>query len=165
MWKYRIKQFFWCFSTDIDIYDKEFIEKYLNKSEYELFYKLPKYEQKHSVKTSKDVQEVLKSENLYNETLVKVALLHDIGKIYCKLNPIDKGILVLMDKLTNGYLKKFNKIKKVYVYYNHPEIGYNLLMKYGYNEEFLYLIRNHHNYNIDNESKYLKILKMCDSRN
>lgn len=165
MWRYRIKQFFWCFSAYIDIYDKEFIEKYLNENECELFYKLPKYEQKHSIRTAKDVHKVLRNNKLDNEMLIKAALLHDIGKIYCKLNPIDKGVLVIMDKITKGHLKKYKDVKKIYVYYNHAEIGYNLLMKYNYDDELLYLIRNHHNYKITDESKYLSILKLCDSRN
>jgi putative nucleotidyltransferase with HDIG domain len=89
------------------------------------------------------------------------ALLHDIGKIEGKLNLIDKSILVVLDRITKGKIKEFKNLKKVDIYYNHPDKGYNILKNFDYNDRFLYLIRNHHNKSI--KDKELEVLIKCDS--
>ncbi|SQC01689.1 putative domain HDIG-containing protein [Clostridium tetanomorphum] len=69
-----------------------------------------------------------------------------------------------MDNISSGKIKKFSKSKKIDTYYNHAEKGYNILKSIGYDESFLYLIRNHHNKNIT-KNKELNILRFCDDRN
>ncbi len=86
--------------------------------------------------------------------------LHDIGKIYNSMNPIDKSIMVIMHKITNGKIKAYKKIKNVNVYYNHGDIGYNLLKKYGYDDRFLFLVKNHHNNNITRRYRIKFIKRM-----
>ena len=61
--------------------------------------------------------------------------------------------------------KMFINIKSVKVYYEHGEIGYNLLKDKEYNEEILDAIRFHHSSNnIRNMRKniYMEILKESD---
>ena len=164
---HRIKQFYLSITDKVDEKDKIYINKYLNKEELNLFYKLSNSEQKHSIRVAYDVEYICNKRPLkINEIqiLIKAALLHDIGKIYPKLNSIDKSLLVIFNKVTNGKLKKFNSLKKIDVYYNHPEKGYNLLKNKGYDSKFLYLIKNHHNENIEKDL-YLDILKFCDDKN
>ncbi|WP_186429451.1 HD domain-containing protein [Clostridium sp. BSD9I1] len=164
---HRIKQFYLSITDKINEEDKAYINKYLNKEELSLFYKLSSSEQKHSVRVAYDVEYICNKKLLdINEiqVLIRAALLHDIGKIYPKLNSIDKSLLVILNKITNGNLKKFNKLKKIDVYYNHPEKGYNLLMNKGYDSKFLYLIKNHHKEN-NEKDLYLEILKFCDDKN
>lgn len=163
----RIKQFYLAITDKVYKEDKIYINKYLNKEELNLFYKLSNSEQKHSVRVAYDVEYVCNKKLLNikeTQVLIKAALLHDIGKIYPKLNFIDKSLLVIFNKITNGNLKKLNKFKKIDVYYNHPEKGYNLLKDKGYDSKFLYLVKNHHNENIQKDL-YLDILKFCDDKN
>lgn len=157
---YRIKQFYWGITSKITLEDEKFIIKYLNRIELDLFNKLPIYDKVHCIKTAREVEQI----SMKNYTLIKAALLHDIGKTYTKFNLIDKSIMVLLDKITRSKIKRFSKIKKINVYYNHAEIGYNILKKYCYDERFLYFIKNHHNSDII-EDVELNILKKCDSKN
>ena len=61
-------------------------------------------------------------------------------------------------------LESYKKNKNVNMYYNHGDIGYNLLRKYGYDDRFLFLVKNHHNNNIIEDIE-LDLLKECDDRN
>jgi len=161
---YRVKQFYWSLASKINDEDIDFLKMYLDNQELQLFNKLPVYEQKHCVNVARDVKLNCDQRELQSKNLIKVALLHDIGKIYHIMNPIDKAIMVIMHKLTNGKIKKYKKNKHVNVYYNHGEIGYNLLKKYRYNDRFLFLVKNHHNDNIKDDIE-LELLKECDNRN
>lgn len=160
---YRVKQFYWGITYKINKEDREFINKYLDKYELELFNNLSTSEQSHSIRTARDVKKINR-DNEAEYKLVRAALLHDIGKIEKSLNVIDKSVMVLLHKFTKGKIKKFIGIKKVDVYYNHAEKGYNILKQYLDDERVLYLIRNHHNEEIVND-KELEILKECDSKN
>lgn len=165
----RIKQFLRCITARLTEEDKDFIKKYLNSREIELLKKLPIYDVKHCINVAKSIIDNEKKEDIdkifinYNE-LIRSALLHDIGKGFKTLNPIEKSILVIGDKLTKGNIKKYEKINdKVYIYYNHGQEGYNLLKDKKYSEEFLNIIRDHHNYNKNNE--WLNIIRKYDDMN
>lgn len=164
MFLYRIKQFIWCLSAKITNDDLKYIESNLNNHEIVLFKKLSVYEQKHCINVARDVEKVCYDREIGCSNLIKIALLHDIGKINGKINIIDKSILVILDYLSKGSIKKFNKIKQVNFYYNHGKIGADILKKYGYDKRFLYLIENHHNNNITID-KELDIIKFCDNKN
>lgn len=166
----RVKQFYMAITCKITDEDKKFIEAYLNKNEQELFYRLSVSEQCHCVRVTKDIKNFIYNKtndlkyNLSKEELIKVALLHDIGKINCNLNVFEKSIMVLLNKFTKGKLKKLNNIKKVDVYYNHGIMGENILNKMQYSERFLYLVKNHHNNDIIGDME-LDMIKKCDDRN
>ena len=161
---YRVKQFYRSIVSRLNEDDFDFLKLYLETYELQLFNQLPTYDQKHCINVARDVKATCNQRNLISKDLIKVALLHDIGKIYNSMNPIDKSIMVIMHNLTRGKLKGYNKNKKVNIYYNHGDIGYNLLGKFGYDDRFLFLIKNHHNNNI-REDVELNLLKECDDRN
>jgi putative nucleotidyltransferase with HDIG domain len=162
---YRVKQFYWSMTSKLDLMDIELINKFLNTEEKELFNSISTYEQKHSVKVAMDVIKLCEANNIKNDNLIKVALLHDIGKSYKKLNPVEKSLVVMLDNISKGKLKKFKNLKQVDVYYNHADKGYNILKNKGkYDERFLYLIKNHHNTYVIGD-KELDMLKICDSKN
>lgn len=160
---YRIKQFFWSITAKISIEELSYVKKYLNTKEYELFLRLSVQDQKHSVKVAMDVEKECTRLNIDGKELIKTALLHDIGKVYKKLNVIDKSMLVLADKFTSGRIRNITSSKKIDVYYNHGNIGFEILKNYGLSERSLYLIKNHHS-NINGDLE-LEILKRCDSDN
>ena len=107
------------------------------------------------------------------EMLVKAGLLHDIGKSRQRINIIDKSIIVILNKLTSGKLRNIN-LKKIQCYYNHSEYSYEILKGLSknidevsdknineklINNDFLEIVRNHHNENygeniVRNDKKY-----------
>jgi putative nucleotidyltransferase with HDIG domain len=164
MFLYRIKQFIWSINTHINEDDIRYIKNILNKDELKLFNRLAKNEQKHCIRVSRDVEGFLFNKGVKNDILVKVALLHDIGKIRKKVNIINKSIIVILHRLTKGNLKKFSNIEDINIYYNHGKIGAQILKEYGYNNKFLYLVENHHN-TIVLSDKELNIIKYFDNKN
>lgn len=162
---YRIKQFIWAIRAQITEKDKKFIEKYLNKLELQIFNKMNDMDKKHSINTARDVKKECKGKKINYRMLIKVALLHDIGKSEYDINIIEKSIVVLLNKFTKGKIKKYSNIKCIDIYYNHANIGYEIFKELGYNESFLFLIKNHHNSDIINSDIELTILQNCDNKN
>ena len=162
---YRVRQFFWSITSKVTKQDKEYIDRNLNIKELNLFYMLSINNQKHSVNTAYGVERACSAISGINSTmLVKVALLHDIGKIKCNTNAIIKSLLVIGNFLTQGKLIKISSIDYIDNYYNHGEIGYSILREIACDDEMLYLIRNHHNYNIKG-NREMDILREYDNRN
>lgn len=96
--------------------------------------------------------------------LLRAALLHDIGKIYRRLSLIDKSLIVLLNSISRGKIKKFSKNKKINVYYNHGRIGRELLEIIKCDENLIYLVEHHHDFQINNNLE-LNILKFYDRKN
>lgn len=160
---YRIKQFIWAISAKHKPINKELLNEYLNRKEKRLFNKLDISEQHHSIRVCTEALHINKYIDTDTKKLAKIALLHDVGKSVTKLNIIDKSILVILDKVTKGNLKKI-KNRKVDVYYNHPHKSVSLLKKIDkYDNDFIEAIENHHYKDIDS-NKYLNIIRECDDR-
>ena len=161
---YRVKQFYRSIVCKINVEDIDFLKMYLETYELQLFYKLPICDQKHCINVARDVKLTCNQRKVQSIFLIKVALLHDIGKIYSSMNLIDKSIMVIINNITSGKIKVYKKSKNVNIYYNHGEIGCNLLKKYGYDDRFLFLVKNHHNDDIIEDIE-LDLLKECDDKN
>jgi putative nucleotidyltransferase with HDIG domain len=165
----RVKQFYINATDLMKNEDYDYVKRKLNNEEYKLFNKILKSEQKHSVRIAKEIEfiidnnliddiDIIENKNL----LIKAALLHDIGKSKQKVNIIEKSIIVILNKLTKGRLKKIQKSKKIQCYYNHSEYSYNLLKNIIEDDLILNIIKNHHN-NTDN--KYINFFKQIDDNN
>lgn len=165
----RVKQFYINATDLMKNEDYDYVKRKLNNEEYKLFNKILKSEQKHSVRIAKEIEfiidnnliddiDIIENKNL----LIKAALLHDIGKSKQKVNIIEKSIIVILNKLTKGRLKKIQKSKKIQCYYNHSEYSYNLLKDIIEDDLILNIIKNHHN-NTDN--KYINFFKQIDDNN
>lgn len=165
----RVKQFYINATDLMTNKDYEYVKIHLNNEEYDLFKKILKSEQKHSVRIAKEIEytiennlvddiDIIQSKNL----LIKTALLHDVGKSKQKVNIIEKSIIVILNKLTKGNLKNLKKSKKVQCYYNHSEYSYILLKDIIKDDLILSIIRNHHK-NTDN--KLTNFFKQIDDNN
>ena len=165
----RVKQFYVNVTDKMTEKDYDYANEILNKKELELFMKLYKSEQKHSIRIAKDIEfiidnnetddeEILKNRNL----LMKSALLHDIGKITKRLNVIDKSIIVILNKLTKGKLKSIKKSKKIQCYYNHGSYGYEILKDIIDDTVILDIVKNHHS---DNGNNLVNFFKQIDDKN
>jgi putative nucleotidyltransferase with HDIG domain len=168
---YRVKQFIWAAFSKINGEDIIYIKSYLNEEEQKLFFLLSISEQKHSIRVAHEVQRLIEigkdtqKLDIKEKDFIRAALFHDIGKIDKHLNILDKSILVILNKIAGNTMRKLTNIKKVDVYYNHAEKGYEILNKLrNYDDRFLYLVRNHHNNDIINDIE-LNILKCADSLN
>lgn len=162
---YRIKQFIWAIRAQITDGDKKFIKEYLNEIELQIFNRMNDMDKKHSINTARDVKKACEGKKINCQMLIKVSLLHDVGKSQYKMNVIEKSIVVLLNKFTKGKIKKYSNIKCINIYYNHANIGYEIFKELGYNESFLFLVKNHHNSDIINSRVELTILQNCDNKN
>ena len=162
---YRIKQFLWAITTVITPEEKNFVIQYLSPQEKALFQQLKPYEQKHCIKVAMALEQLNGREEVDNYTLVRLGLLHDIGKIKFPIGPIRKSIMVLLDKITKGSVSKYTHINMIKCYYEHPQLGYEILKKIGgYDKVFLENIKSHHLSNTDSDLNSLKLLKYYDDK-
>ena len=160
---YRVKQFLWALTAKLTQEEKLFIKKHLSTQEQSLFGTLKIYEQKHSVLVAKEVAKLYDDKDRLK--VIKASLLHDIGKTIYPIGPIRKSIMVLLDHFTKGKVAKYPILPMIKCYYNHPYLGYKLLLEKGhYDEGFLDLIKNHHLPEAAQHSEALKILRECDSK-
>ena len=166
---YRVKQFMLGIFSYFQDDNIDFINKYLNKEEKNLFMKLKKPDRIHSIRVCKEALIMGKDyNNLEEYKIAKCALLHDIGKVEVPLNIIEKGIVVIINKVTKGEFLKYNKYRRMIKYYSHPKIGKKILENINFNDkEILYCIENHHNKLkvVEEKNIYLNILNICDDRN
>ena len=165
----RVKQFYINVTDKMTKKDYDFVKSILTNKELELFMKLSKSEQKHCVRIAKDIENIIDNKEIENydiltnkNLLIKSALLHDIGKSKKRLNVIDKSIIVILNKLTNGKLKNIEKSKKIQCYYNHSIYGYEILKDMIDNEIILDIVKNHHS---NNTNKIVSFFKEIDDRN
>ena len=162
---YRVKQFIWAITAKFRPIDKELIDKYLNKEEKKLFNQLGFSDRHHCIRVCNDALEKYNFEDIDKNKLAKIALLHDIGKASGRLNIIDKSVIVIVDKITKGKLRKYSFNRKIDTYYNHPKKSVDLLNNINkYDNEFLEAIEQHH-YKKIGQNVYLKIVRECDDNN
>ncbi|WP_353893825.1 HD domain-containing protein [Proteinivorax hydrogeniformans] len=163
---YRVKQFFKSFNAKVSEKEINWIRNNLTASEQKIFFKLPTYEQRHSIDVALTVKERTgQLDERQAKLLIRAALLHDVGKINTGLNPITKSISVIFD-IFNKQKKVPKKPRFLQGYYLHPYFSVEILKNEGIqDEELLYLIGNHHN-NTEIEKNYLlKVLMDSDGEN
>lgn len=100
---------------------------------------------------------IIKNKDMF----IKSGLLHDVGKSKKRINIIEKSIIVILNKITSGNLKKL-KNKKVQCYYRHSEYSENMLKEYIKDKNMLELIKNHH---LDTEDLKILLFQVIDDRN
>lgn len=165
----RVKQFVIQLTGTMREEDYRYVTKHLTPEEFMFFRKLSKNDQKHCVRVAKGIESIIIEEVKDNYTkediirYIRLGLLHDIGKSFKKINIINKSILVILNSITKGKLKKFIMIKSVDCYYNHGEKGYEILKSQYKDREFLEAIRYHHD--IYYYGDMVKLLRYVDDQN
>lgn len=165
---YRVKQFLWAIGSHFKEVDYKYVDKFLDSKEKELFNKLKHNEKHHSIRVCKDAINILREKNIEidDKKIAKLSLLHDIGKGEHSLNIFEKSTLVILNKITNGKLRRLDNIKNIDIYYNHGEKGARLLKEYNkYDKEFLEAIEFHHNDKFSGNNKLLDIIRESDNKN
>jgi len=166
---YRIKQFYWAIQSLFRNHDFEMPNKYLNESELSLFMKITRSERNHSIRVCKAALEYIRNEKILDideVIMCKCALLHDIGKYRARLNIFYKSIVIIVNRITCGKFLKYTQSKRIINYYNHPQIGADLLKNIEEdNIDIINCIRYHHDNKNTKDNIYLEILRMCDNLN
>ena len=166
---YRVKQFIWGFTSLFKEIDYKYVTKFLNEKEIKIFNTLKHNDKHHSIRVCKDSIKMRNDLNIDVDLykLGRAALLHDVGKGSKHLSLFEKSAVVLLDKFSNGKIKKYDNIKQINVYYNHPKIGLDILKENGFEKdtELLQVVRYHHSKNLIKDNKILNIIKVCDDKN
>lgn len=138
---YRIKQFYRGLFARVTPEDQQFLRRHLNDREIFLFRRLRVGEQRHCLNIAYDCLSVKKNDT----TLIKAALLHDVGKIESNLTLANKSLVVLIIKLNvpEKLLPKFLH-KALYYKIHHPKLGAEFLKEIGTEAPVIFLTRYHH---------------------
>jgi putative nucleotidyltransferase with HDIG domain len=148
---YRFKQFYYGMFSKYTPGDEVFARSYLNIKEMALFNQLPYFEQKHSVVVARKMSA---SARLHTELdqrkLIRLGLLHDIGKVAEKNSILTKSILVIIrffwpwlyDRLADSG-ENHPIWRRFYIHKHHGAVGAELLAKIGESPEILGIIAKH----------------------
>lgn len=156
--------------------DVSFIEEHLGKSEQILFYRMSIVDQIHSLHVAYTLKEMLNRKSRINlKKMLKVALLHDIGKADIKLtlnSRLYQTSFFFFCKPFANYLANKGKEpnasrrkKLLYYYKEHGNVGAALLREINVDENIAYLVESHHNEPSINEPIELSLLREADDVN
>lgn len=165
---YRVKQFVWAISSIFKDTNDPIVSEYLSPVEVNLFKEMKKSDQAHCIRVAYNMIDYCDSHKEcinIKRYMIRLSLLHDIGKSVYRLNAIEKTIMVLLNKIVGEEkLKTIKDSKLIKGYYYHGQKGAQIIKNDGekYDEKFLYIIENHHNKDKINDSLELCILKYID---
>lgn len=173
--KQRIMQFFHGLTAKLCASDHAFLRRFLDKEEQALFYDMDIVDQRHALHTAYTALKLAHEERNVNEVfLVRIALLHDIGRMKGDLGLWGKVFTVLMHDFFPRTAQRYaHSAKKgrldffrraLYVYYHHAEIGSEKLLRLGHVEEAA-AVRLHHMPASSADSLELCLLRKADSMN
>ncbi|MFA4904805.1 MAG: HD domain-containing protein [Desulfobaccales bacterium] len=169
-----MKQFWFGMTAVYGQADEAFARGYLNSAEMDLFNQLPGFEKKHAVVVARKMLELaLYNPELDPQKLVKLGLLHDIGKVLERSSLVSKSLLVIIrfflpqlyDWLAARGVKSIF-LRRFFVHKHHGLVGANLLAKIGVSGEFLMIIKKHDprvEPFAEDDPIELKILQQADS--
>lgn len=175
--KKRAKQLVSAVNAQVTFSDVKFIRKFLDKQEQILFYRMTLPDQRHGLDTAYHLQEQIKNIDWVDkENLIKVGLLHDVGKSITKYPVWGRVMVVILNKINKNipkYLAKFGENPKsfilfriCYVYENHPMLGADFLKELsGSHDRAAKIISMHHNPPQINEPRELPLLRIADEDN
>ncbi|MDA8234795.1 MAG: HDIG domain-containing protein [Clostridia bacterium] len=172
----RIKQFYFGLTAEITKIDHDFLNVYLSPEERELFYNMDAATQFHSIRVAKTAQQLMTRYPAVDKNLLlRVALLHDIGKPAGHLTTILRSLIVLINHFSPNFAHKlarpgrgnrWNNLRHgLYIQYNHPSIGGELAKKAGVDSQVVTLIEDHHRLAKPEDSIELTILRKADNLN
>ncbi len=149
--KHRLRQFYRGLFSAYTAADEVFARNYLNSQEMSLFNQLPSFEKEHSVTVARRMQELATyNPELDQRKLVKLGLLHDIGKLSERNSVPSKAILVifryffprLFDRLAEKG-KDERRFHKLYLHKHHGAVGAELLARIGESPEIVSMVKKH----------------------
>ena len=174
----RISQFFQAVGASLSYEDCQYVARHLSQKGQALFYGMHLADQTHALRTAYTAEALAEEEARYEpvnrKLLIRAALLHDAGRRKGDMDLWGKVFAVLMAGFfpqesrnmakagTGGFLEWPGHV--LYVYYNHPKIGAQLLRSIGMRAE-ADLVERHHAPPQPGEAIELSILRRADERN
>jgi putative nucleotidyltransferase with HDIG domain len=148
---YRLKQFYFGMFSVYNKSDEAFARNYLRDEELALFNQLPGFEKKHAVVVARKLLELaVYNPELEQQKLVRLGLLHDIGKIAERNSVLSKSCLVILRYFFPGLYdwlaergRTDRRWRRFYIHKHHGAVGAEMLAKIGVSGEFLSIIKKH----------------------
>jgi putative nucleotidyltransferase with HDIG domain len=149
---YRARQFWRSVTLKTEQYDLERAQEQLNPAQLELFKKLPPADKLHALEV---FYKLLKNGESQPD-LLTAALLHDIGKLYYHLNPLERAMVVVVSAWMPRFAQRLGAVpaqgwqtlpgwrKAFIVAENHASWGAELSSQAGASTVVEALIRQHH---------------------
>lgn len=170
---YRLKQLFFALFARMRDEDKVFARQNLNIKEAALFFGLPEFEQKHGVVVAQRMMGEAKGRHdLSERKVIRLGLLHDIGKSAVRLSVFDKSALVILHRILPFIYNYFARLgekeqsfaffRKFYVHKHHGLIGSILLKRIGESHDILSEVASHDKPQTSHD-KYMLLLDQADS--
>lgn len=169
-----LKRFFGIFGGKLTRSDVDFVRSYLDEPGQFLFFQMSPVDQRHAVAVARELlSEVGYRRELDGLTLIKAALLHDIGKVEGDLNIVNRVVAGLIRRLSPSLRDKLSapdqtggwKIRYgFYVDKVHPLRGSHMAQVLGIEAKVVELIRHHHDHPRDNQSSELTCLQLADNK-
>ena len=171
---YRLKQVWWALiARPLTPEEHELVDRLLSPAEKELFYRFAVNDQNHSIRVVKYI--IINQHS--NRSLLKAALLHDIGKIKSgRLSIVDRSIAVavkaILPKLSQAWGQgtldtSFRFQKPSIVRAQHAEWGAEMMQKIDSDPLAVSLVRRHQNQLVEiasKEDELLAVLQIADDR-
>lgn len=148
---YRLKQFWFGMFSAYTPADEAFARSFLSSQEIALFNQLPSFEKKHAAVVAKKMLDLaLYNPELDQRKLVRLGLLHDIGKVSERNSVLTKSCLVIFRFLFPAVYdwvaekgKNKARFRKFYIHKHHGAVGAALLEKMGESSEIISMIKKH----------------------
>ncbi|MBN3032976.1 MAG: HD domain-containing protein [Candidatus Saganbacteria bacterium] len=171
---YRLKQFYFGMFARYEKADEAFARRYLRGEELALFNQLPGFEKKHAAVVARKMLDLaLYNPELDPQKLVKLGLLHDIGKVAERNSVLSKSFLVILRYFLPGlydWLAEQGRtrqlLRRFYIHKHHGAVGAEMLARLGVSGEFLSIIKKHDprvEPVMEKDPIELKILQQADS--
>ena len=142
---YRLSQFWYAVTAAPAPQDLEQARTILSPGELQLFMKMQPGEQAHALR----VLNCLRRQGESEPRLLQAALLHDVGKIRYRLNPWQRGLIVLTKKISPGAAQRWGESEPAgwraafTVAAQHPAWGASLAEAAGSDPLTVSLVRRH----------------------
>ncbi len=173
-----IKRVMNSWGTKLSEEDRTFIETYLDDPGKFLFYQMSKLDQQHALTVARAVLLKAAIENTTKmelDTLIKAALLHDIGKVEGDFSFLSRILVGLVRRIKPTWRGRFAKTYPVtfwekvgygfYVDLVHPARGAHMARIFGVDKTVVDIIRHHHDPPRLGQSIELTWLQLIDNKN
>ncbi|NLY75348.1 MAG: HDIG domain-containing protein [Firmicutes bacterium] len=171
-----MKRIFWWWRPGMNKEGRKLIDDYLDDAGKFLFSQMSKADQHHSIAVAQTIlTQAAYLRGVKIKSLVKAALLHDIGKVEGDFNLLSRlfvGIIRRVKPTLRGKLAITNpsnlweKIKYgCYVDLVHPARGAHMAKIFGIEPAVVEMIRRHHDPPCDGQSPELTWLQTADAKN
>ena len=175
MWQQRVRQVWAALQAVITEADRELVQAYLNEAEQKLFWAMNLPDQYHCLGVVRSARQLAAGrEDVEERFLIRLALLHDVGKIKGDVSTKDKIAMVLLHRLAPGIRKwgregRGSKVSNarhaIHVYFHHPERSARLLLAAGCETALVEAVKKHHKAPEAEEPPELTLSRQADDLN